>query len=118
MSRKQRGELMFSVTMADCDLETFAAGGPGGQHQNTSNTAVRITHRASGACGEARDSRSQHQNKLAAWKRMTSSGKFTVWLNKQIALQGKDPAAEVRKEMAPHNLLIEAYHDGAWELIA
>jgi len=67
MKKKNQDRKPFlSVTMADCDLKTFAAGGPGGQHQNTSNTGVRITHRASGAVGEARDSRSQLQNKQAA----------------------------------------------------
>jgi protein subunit release factor B len=39
---KDRGVLIFSVTMKDCDLKTFSAGGPGGQHQNTANTGVRI----------------------------------------------------------------------------
>jgi protein subunit release factor B len=66
----------LSVTMKDCDLKTFAAGGPGGQHQNTANTGVRIIHRASGAVGEARDSRSQAQNKKAAWRRMAAHPRF------------------------------------------
>lgn len=111
-------ELLFSVTLADCDIKTFAAGGPGGQHQNTTNTAVRIIHRESGAVGESREHRSQLQNKKAAWRRMTESGKFRVWLNRKIMLEGKDPEAEVRREMAPHNLLVEAFIDGEWRLIA
>lgn len=117
--QKQGGrELLFSVTMADCDLQTFAAGGPGGQHQNTSNTAVRIVHRESGATGESREHRSQLQNKKAAWKRMTEHGKFKVWLNKKLLADGKDPEVEVRKQMQPHNLLIEGRDGGDWQVIA
>ena len=46
---KPARELVFSVTRKDLIIDTFAAGGPGGQHQNTSNTGVRIRHPASGA---------------------------------------------------------------------
>lgn len=63
MAEKQ---LMFSVTLADCDMQTFRAGGKGGQNQNKRDTGVRIIHRASGARGEARDERSQLQNKRLA----------------------------------------------------
>jgi len=59
-------ELMFSVTLTDCDVQTFRAGGKGGQNQNKRETGVRIIHRASGARGEARDERSQLQNKRLA----------------------------------------------------
>lgn len=57
---------ILSVTMADCDLQTFSAGGPGGQRQNHVQTGVRIIHRASGARGESREERSQWQNKKLA----------------------------------------------------
>ena len=73
MSSSGTRKPFLSVTMKDCNLKTFAAGGPGGQHQNTANTGVRIIHRASGAVGEARDSRSQLQNKHAAWRRMAAA---------------------------------------------
>lgn len=59
MGQKERKrEKLLSVTLADCDVHTFSAGGPGGQHQNTSNTGVRIIHRESGARGESRETRS------------------------------------------------------------
>lgn len=70
--------LWFSVTMKDCDLQTFTSGGKGGQHQNRSQTGVRIIHRASGARGEARDERSQWQNKKLAWRRMYESPAFQL----------------------------------------
>lgn len=71
-------ELLFSVTLKDCDVQTFRAGGKGGQNQNKRDTGVRIIHRASGARGEARDERSQLQNKRLAFKRMAEHPLFRV----------------------------------------
>lgn len=107
-------EVLFSVTLADCDLQTFSAGGPGGQHQNTSNTAVRIVHKDSGAKGESREHRSQLQNKKAAWKRMTEDPKFKVWVNRMIFHAGISPEEKVKKDMMPDNLKVEIKEDGKW----
>jgi ribosome-associated protein len=52
--------------LAECDVETFRAGGPGGQHQNKTESAVRLTHRPSGVVVTARQSRSQHRNRQVA----------------------------------------------------
>lgn len=55
---------------ADLVVETMAAGGPGGQHQNKTESAVRITHRPTGASAIARDGRSQHRNRALALERL------------------------------------------------
>ena len=55
-----------------CHLETYRAGGPGGQHRNTSDTAVRLHHRDSGVTVTASERRSQLQNKELAFERMAS----------------------------------------------
>jgi hypothetical protein len=112
MSRKK----LFSVTLDDCEIQTFTAGGPGGQHQNTSNTAVRIVHRASGAVGTSRTERSQLQNKKAAFRRMTEHPRFKVWLNREIfRLDGKpSPEEQAEKDMAPENLRVEVKCKGKW----
>lgn len=72
---KQR---ILSVTMADCDLQTFRCGGNGGQNVNKRDTGVRIIHRASGARGQACDERSQLANKRLAWKRMAATSQFQL----------------------------------------
>jgi protein subunit release factor B len=107
---------LFSVTMDDCRLETFTAGGNGGQNQNRRNTGVRITHLASGAVGEARDSRSQLQNKKAAWTRMAKSPEFQKWIRRETAKYetGKTIEQEVTEQMLPHNLRVEVVADGKW----
>lgn len=70
---------LFSVTLDDCDVQHFRAGGPGGQNQNKRDTATRIIHRASGARGESREHRTQLQNTRAALKRMADSTRFRAW---------------------------------------
>ena len=54
----------------DCDIEFTRAGGPGGQHRNKAETAVRITHRPSGVTVVASERRSQARNKMAALARL------------------------------------------------
>ena len=76
-------QLLFSVTLKDCDVDTFRAGGNGGQNQNKRDTGVRVTHRASGAVGTARDSRSQLQNKKLAFRRMAETKLFQAWVARQ-----------------------------------
>lgn len=109
-------ELLFSVTLDDCDVQTFTAGGPGGQHQNRSQTAVRIIHRASGAVGECREHRSQLQNKKAAFKRMVDHPKFRFWVaeeRKRIET-GKTAEERVAEMMQPEYIKTEVRVDGLW----
>jgi peptide chain release factor len=54
----------------DVRFEAFRAGGPGGQHQNKTESAVRAMHVPSGLAAVARDERSQHRNKAAALERL------------------------------------------------
>ena len=112
--KNQDRKPFLSVTLKDCTLQTFAAGGKGGQHQNTCNTGVRIIHKASGAVGEARDSRSQLQNKQAAWRRMAEHPRFKVWLNRQLWYGGMLPEMRAAKDMTPQNLKIEGKKNGKW----
>jgi protein subunit release factor B len=104
---------MFSVTLKDCEVQTFSAGGPGGQNQNRRSTGVRIIHRASGARGESREERSQLQNKKLAWRRMSESKEFKAWVRVQSGEEARTLAA-VERELWPDRLKTEVYSDGEW----
>jgi len=56
--------------LAECDVDTFRAGGRGGQHVNTTESAVRLTHRLSGVVTTSQAERSQHRNKATCLKNL------------------------------------------------
>jgi protein subunit release factor A len=56
--------------LSECDIDTFRAGGPGGQHQNVTESGVRLAHRPTGITALARDERSQHRNRQLALRRL------------------------------------------------
>lgn len=110
-------ELAFTVPKEKFKITTFTAGGPGGQHQNHSNTAVRITHPDSGASAECRMFRSQHQNKMRAFQNLVGSGTFRAWVNRQLLKNPLPPEEQVKRDMDPSNLLIMEMTDGKWRIV-
>lgn len=106
-------ELLFSLTKNDFEIETFRSGGKGGQHQNTTDSGVRIKHKESGAVGESRSERSQLQNKKLAFERLINGKEFQMWHKKKaFEIMGlrKTPEQiekEVEETMKPENLKVE-----------
>lgn len=100
---------LFSVTIEDCRVDTFRAGGKGGQNQNKVESGVRVVHEPSGAVGEARDSRDQLHNKRKAFTRMAETQQFKRWLANEVARHlGRETVEEfVERWMKPENLKIE-----------
>ena len=56
--------------LRQCRVETFRAGGKGGQHQNVTDSGVRLKHLLSGVVVTAREERSQYRNKRTALRRL------------------------------------------------
>lgn len=56
--------------LEQCEVDTYRASGPGGQKRNKTSSAVRLRHRPSGLAVIAEESRSQHENKAKALKRL------------------------------------------------
>ena len=56
--------------LAECRVDTFRSGGPGGQHQNVTESGVRLTHLPTGTVVTARESRSQRRNRQKALVRL------------------------------------------------
>lgn len=67
--------------IGQCEVDRYRASGPGGQHRNKTESAVRLRHRLSGISAIGEDSRSQSENKLHAVRRLRSA----------IALEVREP---------------------------
>lgn len=87
------------VNKDDLDIEAIRGSGPGGQHRNKTSTGIRMTHRASGAIGEATDSKSQEQNRRAAFRRMAETPEFKIWMDLKLH---------------PELLKVEVFKGGQW----
>jgi hypothetical protein len=67
--------------IAQCEVDRYRASGPGGQHRNKTESAVRLRHKLTGVSAIGEDSRSQAENKIHAVRRLRSA----------IALELRDP---------------------------
>lgn len=85
MAEDQQHEDDLEVSEAEllrrCDVTTYRASGPGGQKRNKTDSAVRLRHRQSGLMVIATESRSQHENRKKAVRRM----------RERIAAEVRDP---------------------------
>ena len=78
----------ISINNKDVTLQTYRASGPGGQHRNKVETAVRLIHNKSGLIVTASDGKSQMQNKKKAWKKLEL--KLNEWNKKLLESSATD----------------------------
>jgi peptide chain release factor 1 len=65
-------EVDVEIREEDLEIQTTHSGGPGGQHVNTTNSAVQLFHKPSGIMIKCQEERSQHKNKARALKILRS----------------------------------------------
>jgi protein subunit release factor B len=97
MTRTIWTNLNDAQLLAQCEVDTYRASGPGGQKRNKTSSAVRIRHLPSGLIVIAEESRSQHENRAKALKRVRQA--FFLKLREPIELSTvaqRDEIASVR----------------------
>ncbi|PKU68958.1 uncharacterized protein LOC110111878 isoform X2 [Dendrobium catenatum] len=79
--------------MAQCEMDTFKASGPGGQHRNKRESAVRLKHLPTGIIAQAVEDRSQHKNRASALSRLRTL--LALKVRNAIELDGYRPPSEL-----------------------
>lgn len=86
--RHDWAELPDAQLLAQCEVDTYRASGPGGQKRNKTSSAVRLRHLPSQVMVIAEESRSQHENKARALRRLRQ----LIWLTIREPCVPADPA--------------------------
>lgn len=79
--------------IAQCEVDRYRASGPGGQHRNKTESAVRLRHKLTGVTAIGEDSRSQVENKMHAVRRLRSA--IALEIREPVRLDGYAPSARL-----------------------
>jgi len=76
--------------IAQCEVDRYRASGPGGQHRNKTESAVRLRHKLTGVSAIGEDSRSQAENKVHAVRRLRQN--LALEVREPVTLDGFTPS--------------------------
>jgi len=110
--------------LADCSVETYRSSGPGGQHRNKRDSAVRLTHRPTGVVVTATERRSQHENRHRALARLRRA--IALRVRQAVSVPRPAVSGDVResvmlseaKHLAVPSALVSALADPGWPRIS
>jgi hypothetical protein len=84
--------------IAQCEVDRYRASGPGGQHRNKTESAVRLRHKLTGVTAIGEDSRSQAENKVHAVRRLRSA--IALEVREPVRLDDYKPSARLANVVA------------------
>jgi peptide chain release factor 2 len=103
----------ININPADIEMQTMRASGAGGQHVNTTDSAVRLIHHPSGIVVLCRAERSQHKNRDKAMK-MLRAKLYQMELDKRLAAQD---AINAKKKRIDFGSQIRSYVMQPYQLV-
>src|SRR3989304_1767634 len=83
--------LSDAALLAECEVDTYRASGPGGQNRNKVETAVRLRHKPTGLSVIAEESRSQAENRARALRRLRKA--IALRVRRPVDVEGVPEAA-------------------------
>ncbi|XP_010529711.1 PREDICTED: uncharacterized protein LOC104806483 [Tarenaya hassleriana] len=89
--------------MKQCKMETFRVSGPGGQHRNKRDSAVRLKHLPTGIVSQAVEDRSQHKNRASALTRLRTL--LAVKVRNKVDLDTYSPPPELLQILPPKSTI-------------
>ncbi|TYH60340.1 hypothetical protein ES332_D08G285000v1 [Gossypium tomentosum] len=95
--------------MRQCELNTFKASGPGGQHRNKRESAVRLKHLPTGIIARAVEDRSQHMNRASALARLRTL--IALKVRNPVSLESYSPPPELL-QILPRNSTLRRSDSG------
>jgi RF-1 domain len=101
MTRCNWANLNDAQLLAQCEVDTYRASGPGGQKRNKTSSAVRIRHLPSGLLVIAEESRSQHENRAKALKRLRQA--FYLKLREAIGAETLSSVSQREEVVSAHS---------------
>ena len=90
--------LSDDALLAQCEFDRYRASGPGGQHRNKTESAVRVRHKPSGVAAISEESRSQGENRTRALGRLRE--KLAIELREPIVIDGFVPSSALARLVA------------------
>lgn len=98
--------------LAQCRFERFRVSGPGGQHRNRRDTAVRLVHTPSGVRGQASERRSQGQNRQTALARLRRA--IALEIRRPVSLDAYHPPPALERILPGARQRIGPRHRDFW----
>ncbi|CAD5314366.1 unnamed protein product [Arabidopsis thaliana] len=89
--------------MKQCRLETFRVSGPGGQHRNKRDSAVRLKHLPTGIVAQAVEDRSQHKNRASALNRLRTL--LAIKVRNKVYIEAYAPPPELLQILPPKSTI-------------
>ena len=102
--------IVIDIKPDDLRIDTYRSGGKGGQHVNTTDSAVRITHIPTGIVAGCQNERSQHKNKERAMKMLRSRlYEFELEKKKAVSRKLEDSKLEINFGSQIRSYVLQPY---------